>query len=136
VTGNPLFLGLALMGFFLNLFNMMPVYPLDGGWITGAISPYIWIVGLVAIIGLGLTGYMTNPFIWVLLIMSLPRMVNALKRGTLDTAGKITTPAQRATIGLAYVSLCGVLLWGMAETSRGSHVIRSVRHSRLAPAVQ
>ncbi|MGK4422375.1 site-2 protease family protein, partial [Klebsiella pneumoniae] len=29
-TGQAIFLGLAYVAFFLNLFNMMPMYPLDG----------------------------------------------------------------------------------------------------------
>ncbi len=47
-TNNPLFLGLAYVAFFMNLFNMTPMFPLDGGWIVGAISPYLWAAGLAA----------------------------------------------------------------------------------------
>src|SRR5438105_4852556 len=39
-TGNPLFLALAYAGFFLNLFNMLPVGFLDGGRIVTALSPW------------------------------------------------------------------------------------------------
>lgn len=31
LTQEPLFLGLAYIGFFLNLFNLLPMLPLDGG---------------------------------------------------------------------------------------------------------
>lgn len=38
---------IAKIGFFLNLFNLLPMQPLDGGRIASAISRWLWIVGLV-----------------------------------------------------------------------------------------
>src|SRR6184192_3391801 len=48
-TGNPLFGALAYTGFFLNLFNLAPVGFLDGGRIVTALSPWLWLVGLVVV---------------------------------------------------------------------------------------
>jgi Zn-dependent protease len=45
-TGNPLFLGLAYVGFLINLFNLAPMLPLDGGRAVGAMSPVFWLLGL------------------------------------------------------------------------------------------
>ena len=36
----------ATLGFLLNLFNMVPVVPFDGGVAAGAIHPYVWFVGI------------------------------------------------------------------------------------------
>src|SRR5207253_6484218 len=47
VTRDPLFAALAYTGFFLNLFNLAPLTPLDGGRIVTALSPWFWLVGLV-----------------------------------------------------------------------------------------
>ena len=47
-TGNDLFRALAFTGFFLNLFNMLPVVPLDGGRAMAALSPAMWFVGFAA----------------------------------------------------------------------------------------
>src|SRR3954454_24177914 len=44
-TGNDLFRALAFTGFFLNLFNLAPVLPLDGGRAMAAMAPWMWIVG-------------------------------------------------------------------------------------------
>ena len=53
---QPLWLALAYVGFLLNLFNLIPVSPLDGGRITAVLSPRIWFLGvpvLVALFGNG-----------------------------------------------------------------------------------
>ncbi len=123
LTGNALFLGLAFTAFLMNLFNMTPIYPLDGGRITAAVSPYIWIAGLVGMLAMTLTGFVTNPFIWLLIIMALPNIWSGLRRGTMDSR-KRTTPGQRVTAGVAYVGLCAFLLWGMMATSRFPSALR------------
>lgn len=38
---------IAGVGFFLNLFNLIPVHPLDGGRIVVAITRWLWVVGLI-----------------------------------------------------------------------------------------
>ncbi|RXZ80100.1 site-2 protease family protein [Paenibacillaceae bacterium] len=43
----PLLFVLAKVGFFLNLINLLPVHPLDGGRIATAVSRWLWLVGLV-----------------------------------------------------------------------------------------
>src|ERR671936_2396292 len=49
-TGNNLFRALAFMGFFLNLFNLAPVVPLDGGRAMAALSPWMWFAGFAAML--------------------------------------------------------------------------------------
>lgn len=126
-TGSALFLGLAYTGFFINLFNMLPMYPLDGGWITGAISPYIWIAGLIGLVAFAFTGHMSNPFIWLLLILSIPRIVSSFKRGTMDQEGVQTTKIQKVGVGFAYLFLCGVLVFGVAQTQTATLAYRYAR---------
>jgi Zn-dependent protease len=116
-TGSRLMLGLAYTGFFINLFNLAPIFPLDGGWITGAISPRIWLFGLLAMIVAVATGFIRNPFIFLLLIISFPRLWQGLRTGNVTPKGGVpTTAQQRLTMGLSYVGLCGLLLWLMAQT--------------------
>jgi Zn-dependent protease len=45
LTGDELFQALAFVGLFLNLFNLLPVLPLDGGRAMAALSPWMWFVG-------------------------------------------------------------------------------------------
>lgn len=127
LTGNAMFLGLAFTGFLMNLFNMTPIYPLDGGRITAAVSPYIWIAGLVGMVAMTALHIVNNPLIWILIIMALPNIWNGLKRGTMD-GEKQTTAGQRTVAGLAYVGLCAFLIWGMGATLRHPNVVRGAVH--------
>jgi Zn-dependent protease len=52
LTGTRLFLALAYTGFFLNLFNMVPMPPLDGGRVATVFSPRAWILGAVVLGGM------------------------------------------------------------------------------------
>lgn len=44
--GSGLLLAISYSGFFLNLFNLLPLSPLDGGRITAVLSPRIWFLGV------------------------------------------------------------------------------------------
>ena len=48
--GSDMFRGLAFIGFFLNLFNLAPVVPLDGGRAMAALSPWMWFVGFAVLV--------------------------------------------------------------------------------------
>ncbi|UJF34480.1 site-2 protease family protein [Paenibacillus hexagrammi] len=44
---SPVLVSVSYMGFFLNLINLLPIHPLDGGRISTAITRWLWIVGLI-----------------------------------------------------------------------------------------
>jgi len=45
-------LAVAYSGFFLNLFNLIPISPFDGGRITAVLSPRIWLLGAPLLVAL------------------------------------------------------------------------------------
>ncbi len=47
VMKNDLLLHLAYTGVFINLINLLPIHPLDGGRISVAVTRWLWLVGLV-----------------------------------------------------------------------------------------
>src|SRR5687768_10586534 len=49
-TGEDFWRALAYIGFFLNLFNLLPVLPLDGGRAMAAVSPWVWFAGCAGLI--------------------------------------------------------------------------------------
>jgi Zn-dependent protease len=54
---QSLLYALGYTGLLLNLFNLIPVSPLDGGRVTAAISRWAWPVGLVLLVAL----FVTHP---------------------------------------------------------------------------
>ena len=107
--GWPLFIALAYMGYFLNLFNLAPVGMLDGGRIVTALSPWLWLPGFALLLGLGLTH--PNFIIWILLFMSLPRIFSLFrKRSEEEQRYFEVPPAQRWTMGAMYFGLIAALV--------------------------
>jgi Zn-dependent protease len=114
-TGNPMFRGLAYTGFWLNLFNLAPVGFLDGGRIVTALSPWLWLVGFVLM--LGLTVWHFNFLLLLILIMSLPRLFSLFRKKTDEEKRYFeVTPVQRATMAILYFGLIAALGTGMALT--------------------
>jgi Zn-dependent protease len=115
VTGNSLFLALGYFGFFLNLFNLIPIVPLDGGRIVSAISPWLWVVGLVILVPYLL--HLGGPFIFIplfIVFMSLPRVIALFRRRTAFGRRYFEcTPAQRTIMALLYFGLLAFLFIGM-----------------------
>jgi len=50
--GSGFLVHLAIIGFFLNLFNLIPLSPLDGGRIVAAVSPWLWLLGVAVMVPL------------------------------------------------------------------------------------
>ncbi|MGA3170473.1 MAG: site-2 protease family protein [Chthoniobacteraceae bacterium] len=116
VTGNRLFLALGYFGCFLNLFNLIPIVPLDGGRIVSAISPWLWVLGLVIIVPyllLHAGGF--GIFILVIVALSLPRVFALFRRRSPEQMRYFEcTPAQRISMALLYFGLLGGLFLAMA----------------------
>ena len=66
-TDNNIFLALAYSGFMINLFNLIPVHPLDGGRIVTAISPKMWLIGIPILLFISIKFF--NPILVIFLIM-------------------------------------------------------------------
>src|SRR5436190_12589587 len=54
VTGHDYWRALGYTGFFINLFNLLPVVPLDGGRAMAAMSPWMWFLGFAGIVALAI----------------------------------------------------------------------------------
>jgi Zn-dependent protease len=114
-TGNLMFRSLAYSGFFLNLFNLMPVGFLDGGRIVTALSPWLWLVGFVVLVFLTITRF--NFILVLILIFSLPRLFSLFRPKT-DVERRYfeVTPQQRLLMGVLYFGLIAALVLGMRLT--------------------
>jgi Zn-dependent protease len=76
-TDSTLLLAIAYAGLFLNLFNLLPLSPLDGGRITAIISPRVWLIG--APLMLALLIYRPSPVLLIVAILAAPQLIKAWK---------------------------------------------------------
>ena len=114
-TGNLMFQSLAYTGFFLNLFNLMPIGFLDGGRIVTALSPWLWLVGLAVLLFLTVTQF--NFILLLILIFSAPRLFSLFRRKTDEERRYFeVTPEQRLLMGALYFGLIAALVLGMRMT--------------------
>jgi Zn-dependent protease len=124
VTGNDFWGALAFTGFLLNLFNLLPVVPLDGGRAMAAMSPWMWGVGFVAMVGIAIA--FPNPIIFVILLfaaMETWRRWQVHRRGgEADAAYYRVAPRRRALVAAVYVGLVVALVVGIDAT----HIARSI----------
>ncbi len=117
-TGNTLWEALAFTGFFLNLFNLLPVVPLDGGRAMAAMAPWMWFVGFVALIPLAVI--FPNPIILLILVFAgfetYKRWKLRRSHSPEQDAYYRIRPRDRALVAAAYLGLIALLVVGMHAT--------------------
>ena len=115
IDHDKFWIACAYTGFFLNLFNMVPFGFFDGGRIAGAITPMLWVGGLVVLIGAAIVFHWWNPILLIFVLLGIPKAIQAF-RGQLDPTYYSVTAAQRATVTGLYFGLLALLVGGMLFT--------------------
>lgn len=115
-TGEEFWQALAFVGFFLNLFNLLPVLPLDGGRAMAALSPWVWAVGYAMLVALAFV--FPNPILLLILIFGGMESWRRFKqRGTPESRAFHAIPGRtRALVAVTYLGLAALLAFGVAET--------------------
>src|SRR5687767_3303021 len=119
VAGDSDFLrALAFTGFFLNLFNLVPVVPLDGGRAMAAMAPWMWFAGFAAMLGFFVL--FPNPILILILLfagMETWRRWRTRKQGLEgNEAYYRVKPAHRLAVAVIYVGLIAFCAIGMDLT--------------------
>jgi len=126
-ANSDLLRALAYVAFFLNLINLIPVVPFDGGRAMAAMAPAFWFAGLAAMVALFFIAQ--NPFLLVFILlggMETKRRWKARKSRSLEQAAYYrVSPRNRMLVGAVYVGLIIILALGMHE----SQVLVSAGHS-------
>lgn len=102
--GSSLLLALSYSGFLLNLFNLIPVPPLDGGRVTAAISRKIWYPGIPILLGF----FYLHPSPLLLLVCVLAGTQLWARRNEGSEYSSTLTAAKRGEYALLYF---GLLAW-------------------------
>lgn len=127
VLHSDMLLALAYVGFFLNLFNLLPVVPLDGGRAMAAMAPWMWFVGLGLLVAIAFA--FPNPIILIIVLLGALETWRRWKaRGTrsLEQAAYYrVSPRNRVLVATVYIGLMLLLAVAMHET----HILATGGHS-------
>jgi Zn-dependent protease len=107
---SNLLLALAYAGFFLNLFNLIPLSPFDGGRITAVLSPRVWLLGVPVLVGLFF--WRPSPLLILMALLAAPQVMKAWKYDASDPANQRyygVSAETRMTYALYYLGLLAFL---------------------------
>ena len=104
-------LAVAYSGFVINLFNLIPMAPFDGGRITAVLGPRIWFLGVPILLALFL--YRPSPLLLLVALLAAPQLMAAWRYDPNSPAavayyGSVAT-AVRLRYALSYLALAGFL---------------------------
>ena len=105
---SQLLLAVAYSGFFLNLFNLIPLAPFDGGRVSAVISPKLWLVGVPILIAVFF--YRPSPLLILMAILAAPNVLKALRGIEPEERAYYTVSAEsRVQYATLYLGLAAFL---------------------------
>lgn len=107
---SSLLLALSYSGFFLNLFNLIPLSPFDGGRITSVLSPRVWFFGVPILVAMFL--WRPSPMLIVVAVLAIPQLRRAFgydPRLPENAAYYGTSTETKVTYGAYYLALAAFL---------------------------
>jgi Zn-dependent protease len=117
-TDSDFWRALAFTGFFLNLFNLLPVVPLDGGRAMAAMAPWMWFVGFGAM--LALLFIWPNPILLIIVLLGGFETYRRWKQRKHGEEGNAqyyrVKPLHRLLVAGVYIGLIVALAIGMDAT--------------------
>jgi Zn-dependent protease len=116
---SDLLRALAFTGFLLNLFNLIPVVPLDGGRAVGALHPAIWLLGLLLVVALVVVR--PNPILLIIVIVGGLELWRRWRERGLRPAYYRLPLSQRIAVAVVYIGLIAVLGVAVSETHVSRH---------------
>lgn len=140
-TGAPWLLAVAYAGFLINLINLAPVPWLDGGRITGVLSPRLWVLGVPLM--LALFAWTHSPLLLLLALLALPQAWRGWRgRAAEDQPAGFydVSPATRWGYAALYLLLCAWLglmsheVHGRVEAARAAPPATELAPEGLTPA--
>jgi Zn-dependent protease len=106
---SDLMRAVAYSGFILNLFNLIPLSPLDGGRITSIVSPHVWLIGIPALVALFF--YWPSPLLIMIAVLAIGHVWSLFAARNAEEHRRYHDVAWpvRLGYGAAYLALAGFL---------------------------
>lgn len=105
---SNLMLALAYSGCMLNLINLIPIKPLDGGHITAVISPKVWLIGAPILVALFF--YRPSPMLLLIAVLAYPQLKLAIwGDASLPESYYQASRDTRMNYAAIYIGLCAFL---------------------------
>jgi Zn-dependent protease len=117
-THSPVLLLAALIGFYINLFNLLPVWQLDGAWILAPVSKWFQAAGYV-MIGVGGLFFpqLLSPLIIIIAVLGIPSLIQRFRDANNPYYTSVPAGARWA-MGFAWLAL--VIYLGVASVQVSS----------------
>src|ERR1700680_2762308 len=116
-THSQVLLLAALIGFYINLFNLIPVWQLDGSWILAPVSKWFQVAGYGMIVVAALFLHFVSPLLIIIAVLGIPTLI-ARFRGASNPYYTSVAPAARLAMGGAWLAL--VIYLGVASLQASS----------------
>lgn len=114
-TQNDVLLLAAWLGFFLNLFNLIPVWQLDGSWVLAPVSKWFQAAGYVAVAALALF-HVVSIFLIVIALLGVPTLIQRFRNADNPYYTSVPTTARWA-LGAAWLALVLYLGFELVQTT-------------------
>ncbi len=114
---HHLLVSVAYFGFFLNLFNLVPMTPLDGGRVAAALSRWVNVLGLAVVaiyVAATVAAGVLNPFLVIILLIGGLSTIHRFRQARTNPEYSVMPPATRLWIGAAYLGMLLVTAVGMS----------------------
>jgi Zn-dependent protease len=116
-THSPVLLLAALIGFYINLFNLIPVWQLDGAWILAPVSKWLQVAGYGMIVVAALFLHFVSPLLIIVAVLGVPSLIQRFRSASDPYYTSVPAPA-RLAMGGAWLAL--VVYLGFASLQASS----------------
>jgi len=116
-TQNEVYLLAAWIGFYINLFNLLPVGMLDGGWILAPVSKWFQVGGYALLaVGAIFFHFFVSPLLIVIALLGIPTLIQRFRMA--DDPYYTSVPASsRWVLGAAWLGLVIYLGWASLQAN-------------------
>ena len=114
--GSNFLLQLAAISFLVNLFNLMPMLPLDGGRAAAALHPVVWLLGLLGLVVLEFVAF--SPVVLLILVLGAMELWARWTRrnSPASLAYYALSGQQRLSVAAMYIGVVAVAIAGFQLT--------------------